>query len=317
MTAIGTARLRVLFRVAAGPRVGFGHLVRCRSIARALDVEPIVSLRGSPNTQHVVRSMGWSLAESGGIGGLRRSGFELLVIDDPSGPDAAIWVRRARQLKVPVASVHDLGLGRVESNTWFDASADPILDPSIFAARQRPRRPAPFRVLIALGGGTHVRTLAARLADAIATRVPNVRVHAASGFTDDGRARQLARGRWVAAPDGLAEELSAATVVVTAGGVTLFEACALGVPAVALAVTGAQRLTVRAVARAGAAIDGGSPPVDGAAIARAADAAAALLTDARGCRRMSAAGRRLVDARGVFRAADRLRRLGRVAAHAA
>jgi spore coat polysaccharide biosynthesis predicted glycosyltransferase SpsG len=317
MTAMATSPLHVLFRVVAGPRVGFGHLVRCRSIARALNVEPIASVRGTRLTQHVARSMGWSLVEAAGAGALRRPGYELLVIDDPSGPDAAIWVRRARQLKIPVASVHDLGLGRVESDARFDASADPILDPSVLAARLRTRRPAPFRVLIALGGGAHVRTLAARLADAIAARVPNVRVHAACGFTDDGRTRQLARGRWIAAPDGLAEELSAATVVVTAGGVTLFEACALGVPAVALAVTEAQRLTVRAVARAGAAIDGGSPPVDASAIARAADAAAALLTDARECRRMSAAGRRLVDARGVFRAVDRLRRLGRVAAHAA
>ena len=36
------APLRVLFRAAAGPRRGFGHLVRCRSLARALGVRPLV-----------------------------------------------------------------------------------------------------------------------------------------------------------------------------------------------------------------------------------------------------------------------------------
>lgn len=260
---------------------------------------------------------GWSLVAPGGVGVLRRPEHGLLVIDDPSAPHAAVWVRRARQLKIPVASIHDLGLGHVESDARFDATTDPILAPAVFDARVRARRPDPFRVLIALGGGVHVRRLAGRIADAITARVPNARVHAACGFTTGGRTAPLAHGRWIAAPDGLVDELSAATVVVTAGGVTLFEACALGVPAVALAVTRAQRLTVRAVARAGAAIDAGSPPLSVPAIARAAAAAAALLTDARTRRRMSAAGRRLVDARGVFRAADRLRHLQRIAAHAA
>ena len=41
----------VVFRVAAGPRLGFGHLVRCRAIARALGVEPRVSIRGTAATR--------------------------------------------------------------------------------------------------------------------------------------------------------------------------------------------------------------------------------------------------------------------------
>jgi len=38
--------LRVLFRVAAGPRRGFGHLVRCISLARAMGIRPLLCLRG-------------------------------------------------------------------------------------------------------------------------------------------------------------------------------------------------------------------------------------------------------------------------------
>jgi hypothetical protein len=311
------SRLRLLFRMAAGPRIGFGHLVRCRSLAHALGIEPTASVRGTPRTRLIARSRGWALVEGAGVAALRRPEHELLLLDDPSSRHAAIWVRRAHQLAIPVASVHDLGLGHVASDLRLDASADPILDPSVYAVRQRTRRPVPFRVLIALGGGTHVCGLAARLADAIAARVPNVQVHAARGFTTDGHTMPLARGRWIGAADGLADELSAASVVVTAGGVTLFEACALGVPAVALAVTPAQRPTVRIATRAGAAIDVGAPPVDAAAIARVATAAASLLTDADACERMSAAGRRLVDGRGVFRAAEQLRHLHRGAAHAA
>jgi hypothetical protein len=68
------------------------------------------------------------------------------------------------------------------------------------------------------------------------------------------------------------------------------------------------------VTLAGAAIDAGAPPGSALIIAGAADAAAALLCDARACRRMSEAGRRLVDGLGAFRAADRLRDLGRACA---
>jgi hypothetical protein len=316
MAMLDTSPLHLLFRVAAGPRVGFGHLVRCRSIARALGIEPMMSVRGTPRTQLIARSMGGALVKARGVGALRWPGHDLLVLDDPSARHAERWLRRAHQLKIPVASVHDLGLGRVGSDLQFDASADPILDPSVFGARQRTRRPVPYRVLIALGGGAHVRRLAARLADAIAALVPNVQVRAACGFTTDGRA-PLGCGRWIAAPDGLADELSKATVVVTAGGVTLFEACALGVPAVALALTAAQCLTIQIASHAGAAIDAGPPPMSDAVIMRAATAAASLLTDPDACRVMAAAGRRLVDARGVFRAADRLRHLRSGAAHAA
>jgi spore coat polysaccharide biosynthesis predicted glycosyltransferase SpsG len=172
-------------------------------------------------------------------------------------------------------------------------------------------------VLIALGGGTHGRALAALVASAIARRVPDVRIRAAAGFAAHGRQPELARGHWVEAPDGLAAELGSATVAVTAGGVTLFEACALGVPAVALPVAPAQSLTIAAVARAGAAIDAGSFPVDRTAVLRAADAVADLLMNRRCHRRMSDAGRRFVDGRGVFRAAERLRALAGAACHAA
>jgi spore coat polysaccharide biosynthesis predicted glycosyltransferase SpsG len=99
--------------------------------------------------------------------------------------------------------------------------------------------------------------------------------------------------------------------------VTLYEACAIGVPVVATALTAAQSLTIRAVADAGAAVDGG--PVDGG-IRRVAGHVAHLLRARPDQQRMALAGRALVDGRGVFRVADRLRDLaeqGRGASHAA
>ena len=56
----------------------------------------------------------------------------------------------------------------------------------------------------------------------------------------------------VRAPDGLAAELAAASLVVTAGGVALLEACLLGRPIVALALAGNQRQAVYGLEREGA-----------------------------------------------------------------
>jgi spore coat polysaccharide biosynthesis predicted glycosyltransferase SpsG len=329
MSASSTVQppLRVLFHVAAGPRVGFGHLVRCRSLARALGVPARVSVRGSAATRRIAAAAGWSMASSSSRAALAVERPDVLVVDDPSPACAGAWVRAARRAGVPVATIHDLGLGHVASDLTIDGSvvigagarrahelrgpAHMILDPEILAHRRRLPRPPALRVLIALGGGAHVYRLAARIARALAVRVPGVRIRAAAGFSSPRCRPVLARGQWVGAPDGLAGELAKATVAIVAGGVTLYEACAMGVPAVALAMTHAQRLTVRGIAHHGAAIDAGAPPTGDATIARVADAVAALIFDARRRRNVAAAGRQLVDGRGALRVARHVRALSR------
>ena len=58
----------------------------------------------------------------------------------------------------------------------------------------------------------------------------------------------------VYAPDGLAPELAAASVVVTTGGVSLLESCRLGRPIVALALAENQRQAVFGLEREGAVV---------------------------------------------------------------
>ena len=103
--------MRVLFRAAAGPTVGFGHLVRCRSIARALGVIPTVSLRGSRETASTASMRGFEVRK-GGVALLRgTSRPDVLVIDDPMAQHAERWVRRAREARVPVDTLHDVEAG--------------------------------------------------------------------------------------------------------------------------------------------------------------------------------------------------------------
>jgi UDP-2,4-diacetamido-2,4,6-trideoxy-beta-L-altropyranose hydrolase len=328
--------LKVVFRVAAGPRVGFGHLVRCRSLARALAVTPLVSIRGTARTRDRAVAMGFTVIDSTWTpikGGPTESSSpitagpsfmggrlpDLVVVDDPVQKSADAWVKQARRLGVPVASVHDLGLAHVASDLVIDGTIGAhgdlrgaqfaILDPSIAGIRKEGRHPAPGRVVIALGGGSHVLSLGGRLSAAIARRAPEAAIRVVRGFSSGRQPAALRHATWIDAPNGLGHELADAEVAVVAGGVTLYEACALGIPVVALPVTAAQHGTVRAAACRGAAIDTGRPPVDDCMVSRTADAVAALLQSPALRRRQSEAAKAMVDGEGATRVAARLREL--------
>jgi spore coat polysaccharide biosynthesis predicted glycosyltransferase SpsG len=110
------------------------------------------------------------------------------------------------------------------------------------------------------------------------------------------------------APAGLADALATAAVAVVAGGLTLYEACALGTPVVALAVVPAQQFAIRAAAAAGAVIDA-SAPTPAQAITRAADGVVRLLTHPGEAARQGARASRLVDGAGAARVARHLEAL--------
>lgn len=316
-----TVPMTVMFRVAAGPRVGFGHLVRCRSLARALGVEPRVSIRGTARTRRTARNMGWLVVPEAFVVAGKPA---LLVVDDPNAAAARVWVRKGRHRGIPVASIHDAGRAWVDSDLLIDGSIGSalagahagrivglrfaMLDPTVHAQRRRPCPRVPARLVIALGGGAHVFSLIGALVRAIARRVPDAELRVARGFTAR-RLPHLAAATWVHAPEGLAAELGRADAAIVAGGLTLYEACALGTPAMAVAVAPGQRHTVRAAAACGAVVDAGGPDFSPRAIAWIADRAARLLGDPLARRRLSARARRMVDARGVWRVASALRRL--------
>jgi spore coat polysaccharide biosynthesis predicted glycosyltransferase SpsG len=322
-----TTPARFLFRLAAGPRIGFGHLMRCRALARALHVRPLVSIRGGAGARRTARAIGCDLAD-----GTALCRTDLLIVDDPSPRHARTWLLRATRAGRPAATIHDLRTGDQAADLVVDGrvTARPsrrggtalrgprftVLDPGVAAARaaRRPhratRRP---RVLIALGGGSHIFAVVQPLVADIARRCPGVTITVAAGFCRQSRPA-LRGARWIGRPDGLTWDLAESDVAVVGGGVTLYEACAIGAPAVALAVVPAQRAAIRAFAARGAAIDAGALADGVLAAGRAAAAVAGLLGDAPARRRCSAAARRLIDGRGALRVAARMRSLARTAA---
>src|SRR6185295_6033720 len=98
------------------------------------------------------------------------------------------------------------------------------------------------------------------------------------------------------APNGLALELATATVAVVAGGITLYEAAALGTPVVAVAVTPEQRHTIRAFAHEGAVLDAGAADAGESTFDRVVARVTSLLTGELDSAWLARRARSLVDA---------------------
>ncbi len=317
-----TSGMTVVFRVAAGPRLGFGHLVRCRSLARALGVTPRAWVRGSAATRASARAMGVEVLRE--TTSLRHVGpSPVLVVDDPSAAFAAACVRRAHSDGVPVCAIHDAGRVRVAADLVVDGSVGltsyrdasrlfgpeyAVLDPGVRAKRRARRTPRSGLVCIALGGGAHVFALVPMLVAALTERAPGVDIRVARGFVARKALPALTSGQWLA-PEHLADNLADAEVAIVAGGVTAYEACAVGVPLVAVAVTPAQQPTVRALYDLGAVLDGGLLR-DETSARRVAERAAFLLATPSAQRRVAAAAKALIDGEGVCRVAAAIRTLG-------
>lgn len=309
-----------LFRVAAGPRLGFGHLRRASVLAGLLRQPCALSVRGAAGVRPP-----WREAPAAAAAAMEAFRPRLVVIDDPDAGRASPWLHAARTAGIPCASLHDIGLAPIASDLAVDGSlirqpswpAHAVLEGPAFAVlglgAARPRRRAVsrrvLRIVISLGGGTHARRLAA-IAQALRAELPDAQLVVPAGLDGDVRRRGRVTGlEMTAAPDGLGPVLAGADLAVLGGGVTLYEAAALGVPVIAVPVVAAQRPTVRAFVRHGLAVTVPSThdPVElGQLVARRARR---LCADAARRQQMRTRGPALIDGRGAARVARAFVRL--------
>jgi UDP:flavonoid glycosyltransferase YjiC (YdhE family) len=157
--------------------------------------------------------------------------------------------------------------------------------------------------------------VAPHLVAEVARRCPRAVIHVASGFARATHRPLPGGARWITRRNGLARDLAACDVVVTAGGVTLYEACAIGAPTVAIAVVPEQRPAIAAFAARGAVIDAGELAGGDLTLRCAATAVTQLLRDHVARRRCSLLARRLVDGLGAHRVAARLQELAARGGH--
>ena len=324
----------VVFRVAASPRIGFGHLIRALHVSGALGVRLRVSIRGTPGAVATARGLGADVLP-GTPDAVVGRGLGLLIIDDPSRVAAVPWLRAARRAGVPVVSFHDVGIAPLASDLAVDGSlgavrikglgveprasrvgaAYAVLSPALGRlGRRGGRGPSEARtILVGLGGGQQARAggpSARHLRAQLDRHAASSRVRVLLSLGLDSAAEpasdQRPAGIDIVPPAGFRAALAGATVAVVAGGTTLYEACALGTPAVAVPVVPGQATTVRRFVRAGLAAgvrSAGGVGTD--AWGRAAAVAALdLLPDAARRRDQARRGRLAIDGRGAARVAD-------------
>ena len=310
----------VAFAVAAGPEIGFGHLVRARRLALALGVRQELILTGPPAARDVAVAFGWTVHD--GADALAALEPDLLVIDDPSATRVARWTAQAERLDIPTVVIEDgrsltsratlvvdgnIASRPLNSPSRLSGPDFALIDPRYATAHRRPHRRT--RILISLGGGAHARRFGRALAAAVVSEIPGVAVDIAAGFTGGVSTGALPAGcRWVSRPDGLVRSFSGAAVAVVAGGVSLHEACAAGCPAVAVAVVPGQRAAIRAAAARSAVIDAGLLERP-AALGGVAQGGAELLSNPTRARLQATRAARLVDGRGLSRVVRRIQTL--------
>jgi spore coat polysaccharide biosynthesis predicted glycosyltransferase SpsG len=310
-----------LFRVAAGPRLGFGHLRRATVLAGTLGATCALSVRGAA----AVRGH-WRPAPSQAVTALRSLQPRLLVIDDPHEGRARPWLRAARELGIPCASLHDIGLAPLASDLAVDGSlgtrrtswpARAVLQGPAFAViglgairrASAVRTSHRLRVVVSLGGGRHPRHVVA-ITRALRMALPDATLVVPAGLHGEAVRQAGVTGlHLVDAPDGLGPVLAGADLAVLGGGVSLYEAAALGIPTVTVPVVPAQEPTVRAFVRRGLAVTVPRPRDVvhlGQLVARRVRL---LAQDAQALRRMRARGPAIIDGRGAERVAQAFRQL--------
>jgi spore coat polysaccharide biosynthesis predicted glycosyltransferase SpsG len=298
----------VLFRVASRPSAGGGHLSRCLAVAAALQetVQVLMVLdpggrcekAGVPVTDRMPDEPArWRACLLDGYH-FTAADFAyymalapLAVFDDfcRPPPGAALAINAAFHLGGDT-------LGGVPALLGPRYAA---IDPR-FAAVARPIRETVEHVVVSFGRvdpddatGRALAALALLRGDGFA---PRVTVAAAPR-------RELADTTFRVDVEDMALLLADADLVIGAGGVSLYERIAAGVPSVTVAIADNQRLAVEGAAAAAATAPTQRSP-------RAlADAIGALAADPERRREMASRGRALVDGRGAQRVAKALMRL--------
>lgn len=167
-----------------------------------------------------------------------------------------------------------------------------VVDPKLSALRPVPADRRPERLVVASGATDQTALEIARGLDPAALTGIDVRVVVGPWFIEDAPSGVTP----IRVVDGLGPELAQADVVVTAGGVTLFESLALGRPTIAVVVAENQRRQATGAAGAGAILLSG--------VAEAPARAVELLSDPERRSALSSAASSLIDFQGAQRIAE-------------
>jgi UDP-2,4-diacetamido-2,4,6-trideoxy-beta-L-altropyranose hydrolase len=290
--------MKIVLAFDEGPGIGLGHRRRVEGLACGLvDLGCAVEL-------HVI-------GEDAVVGEIVLVDSYRMRADDRARVRAETVIAIddiERDLAVDLVIDPDPGAdARVHSTAAVVVAGAPyaLVDPGLRALTPAPIGDGVRRVLVTTGGAD-ADGLGARVASGIADALPGAEIRQVVGpwglGPDDDRVVA------VHAPEGLGPELAAADLVVTAGGVTMLEACCLGRPVVAFSIAPGQSRALAGAAQVGAVV-----AVD---VASAAEVSAGLARDADARRRLANSARVLVDGQGSARVAAVITGMARHGVHA-
>jgi UDP-2,4-diacetamido-2,4,6-trideoxy-beta-L-altropyranose hydrolase len=324
----------VAFRTTAGRAIGLGHLRRCLTLAEELTPRGVNSsfwLDGDAEAAELIATAGFSVdwisgdepaTSLGLVGRQQPSG----VVVDSYTVDRSYFAA----LHVAVDSlivIDDLADRDIEADVVVNGSANAgellyrtnedcvrLLGPRYSllrpAFRGRPPRqlaPRVERVLITLGGSDPDGSMPRVVAE-MSAALPQAMLDVVVGplFTTRDQLEQLAQkgsGRITLhlAPANLFSLMDSSDLAISAGGQTLYELAACGVPTVAVCLADNQRGQLTALSTMGVLVNAGSVAADN--LSRVGSEAARLATDRSLRAMMSAAGQQLVDGWGAERVA--------------
>ena len=306
-----------LIRVASHRRHGGGHVARCTVLASALidaGAEVVVQLDpGAPEAAAILARHGIPCTEdpvTGSICGIVLDGYELM------DRDATTLAHRA-----PLVVIDDFldppGCAALAINGAVHLDGDRIgelpallgpryalIDPR-YAALPAHDRAAPVRnVLITMGrlDPDNLVIACLDLLDAIGCEAQVTVVASADTAGRVGLDARVQRPhRLVIDAADMVPLLGETDFVIGAGGVSLMERMAAGVPSMTFSLIDNQRLFVTGAADLGATVDGGDPTSpECAALLRA------IFNDGSARAAMAAAARRVIDGQGASRVASHL-----------
>ncbi len=326
--------MRVLFIVEAGAAYGMGHLMRCRVLMREMKrrgVDVDLCLRGDAVVPEAcawparidAQSYDWIVIDGYGFfaeglcENLKRSGARLLVIDDLPRPHAADVILNPN-MESPGDNANGAG---VNGRRLFGPRYAPVAEDYGQTRWDNLNHKSLERILISCGGVDRMgRTeqILADIEDWDARLDLDVVVGPWHPFEKDLRAyRGRHRLEIHKAPDGLASLMERADLMISAAGSTVWEACAVGVPLVAIRIVENQTEPWRTLQRFKAALCMDASDLSSG---ESSSRLTGLLREAsRESVRseLSARGRSLVDGRGAERTVDEMLAVSESAAYGA
>ncbi|MBR44957.1 MAG: hypothetical protein CMM31_00410 [Rhodospirillaceae bacterium] len=307
---------RWLIRVASHARHGGGHVSRCGALAMALaEAGAEVTLQLDPDSPEAMaryRTLGLSATEedvlsTGPWRGSVLDGYELLEREAPRflslAPPLAViddFLSPPPGTELAINSALHLDGDYIGPTPALLGPRYAMIDPRFSRLPMKDRcRPA-GHILVTMGR-LDPDNLTERALDAIGRVAPAAEVTIALPSSSPQAAVLAERARVVRDAADMPGLLGGADFVIGAGGVSLMERMAAGVPSLTLPLADNQRLFVDGALRLGA--TAGSESNDQGDIIAALRA---TLADGAARTAMAAVGRRVIDGKGPARVAERL-----------